>query len=47
MGGNGIYPKNQAIKMLCDIEAIHMYKGSREIETLVVWRDITSLSAFK
>ena len=47
MGGNGIYPKNQAIKMLCDIEAIHTYEGSHEINTLVAGREMTGISAFK
>ena len=47
MGGNGIQIENQAMKALCDIEAIHTYEGSHEINTLVAGREMTGLSAFK
>ena len=35
------------MKTLCDIEAIHTYEGSHEINTLVAGREMTGLSAFK
>ena len=47
MGGNGILLENQAIKVLCDIEAIHTYEGSHEINTLVAGREMTGFAAFK
>jgi len=47
MGGNGILLDNQAIKALTDIEAIHTYEGSHEINTLVAGREMTGLAAFK
>ena len=47
MGGNGIQLENQAMKTLVDIEAIHTYEGSHEINTLVAGREMTGLAAFK
>ena len=47
MGGNGIVLENQAMKVLCDIEAIHTYEGSHEINTLVAGREMTGIAAFK
>jgi len=47
MGGNGILLQNQAIKTLLDIEAIHTYEGSHEINTLVAGREMTGLSALR
>lgn len=47
MGGNGIQLENQAMKVLCDIEAIHTYEGSHEINTLVAGREMTGFAAFK
>lgn len=47
MGGNGILLENQAIKMLMDIEAIHTYEGSHEINTLVAGREMIGLSAIR
>jgi hypothetical protein len=35
------------MKVLCDIEAIHTYEGSHEINTLVAGRELTGSSAFK
>jgi len=47
MGGNGILLENRAMKHLADIEAIHTYEGSYEINTLVNGREITGFSAFR
>ena len=47
MGGNGILLQNLAIKTLMDIEAIHTYEGSHEINTLVAGREMTGLSAIR
>jgi alkylation response protein AidB-like acyl-CoA dehydrogenase len=47
MGGNGIQIENQAMKHLCDIEAIHTYEGTHQINSLVAGREMTGLAAFK
>ena len=47
MGGNGILLENQAMKALCDAEAVITYEGSYEINTLVAGREMTGISAFK
>lgn len=47
MGGNGILLQNHAIKMMMDIEAIHTYEGTHEINTLVAGREMTGLSALR
>ena len=48
MGGNGILLENRVIKHLMDIEAIHTYEGSYEVNMLVSGREITGgISAFK
>jgi len=47
MGGNGILLQNLAIKTLMDIEAIHTYEGSHEINTLVAGREMIGLSAIR
>lgn len=45
-GGNGILLEHGAIKHFADTEAIYSYEGTNEINTLVVGRAITGLSAF-
>jgi alkylation response protein AidB-like acyl-CoA dehydrogenase len=40
LGGNGM------MRHMADIEAIHTYEGTETIQTLIVGRDITSVSAF-
>lgn len=45
-GGNGILLENGVIKHFADTEAIYSYEGTNEINTLVVGRAITGLSAF-
>jgi len=35
------------MKVLGDIEAIHTYEGSHEVNTLVAGREMTGLAAFK
>ena len=47
MGGNGILTENKAMKMLTDIEAIHTYEGTHEINSLVSGREMTGLSAIR
>jgi hypothetical protein len=35
------------MKHLCDIEAIHTYEGTHQINSLVAGREMTGLAAFK
>jgi glutaryl-CoA dehydrogenase len=46
LGGNGILLENHVIRHLVDVEAIHTYEGTETIQTLLVGRDITGVSAF-
>jgi glutaryl-CoA dehydrogenase len=46
LGGNGILLDHQVGRFVADAEAIYSYEGTREINTLVVGRAITGLSAF-
>ena len=45
-GGNGILLEYGVAKHFADTEAIYSYEGTNEINTLVVGRAITGLSAF-
>jgi glutaryl-CoA dehydrogenase len=46
LGGNGILLDFRVIRHMADIEAIHTYEGTETIQTLIVGRDITGVSAF-
>ena len=46
LGGNGILLDNHVIRHMADIEAIYTFEGTETIQTLLVGRDITGLSAF-
>ncbi len=45
-GGNGILLEHEVARYFCDTEAIYSYEGTNEINTLVVGRAITGISAF-
>jgi glutaryl-CoA dehydrogenase len=45
-GGNGILLDFPVIRHMADIEAIHTYEGTETMQTLIVRRDITGVSAF-
>jgi len=45
-GGNGIVLENDVIRFFADAEALYSYEGTREINTLIVGRSITGISAF-
>ena len=47
LGGNGILIENQLMKLLMDIEAIHTYEGSYEINMLIAGRELTGISAIR
>lgn len=46
LGGNGILHDYDVMRHMCDLEAVFTYEGTNEINTLVVGREITGLSAF-
>lgn len=46
MGGNGILMEYDVARFVADAEAIYSYEGTKEINTLIVGRAITGLSAF-
>ena len=46
LGGNGILLENHVIRHMVDVEAIHTFEGTETIQTLIVGRDFTGISAF-
>jgi glutaryl-CoA dehydrogenase len=46
LGGNGILLDFQVIRHMADVEAVHTFEGTETIQTLIVGRDITGISAF-
>ena len=46
LGGNGILLDYHVVRHLADIEAIYTYEGTADIQTLIVGREITGVSAF-
>lgn len=46
VGGNGIVVDYDVARFFTDAEAVYTYEGTREINTLIVGRAITGLSAF-
>ena len=46
LGGNGILLDFHVIRHMADIEAIHTFEGTEAMQTLIVGRDITGVSAF-
>ncbi len=46
LGGNGILLAHHVGRFVADAEAIYSYEGTREINTLIVGRAITGISAF-
>jgi alkylation response protein AidB-like acyl-CoA dehydrogenase len=47
VGGNGILLENHVIKQMMDMEGVHTYEGTYEINSLVAAREITGKAAFK
>lgn len=46
LGGNGILLEENVGRFVADAEAIYSYEGTREMNTLIVGKSITGLSAF-
>ncbi|MBC7442711.1 MAG: acyl-CoA dehydrogenase family protein [Ramlibacter sp.] len=47
LGGNGILLENHVIRHLADIESIHTYEGTESVQSLLIGRDLTGISAFR
>jgi glutaryl-CoA dehydrogenase len=45
-GGNGIVLDHDVIRFFADAEALYSYEGTRQMNTLIVGRSITGMSAF-
>lgn len=46
LGGNGIVLENKVIRHFMDAEAIYTFEGTHQINTLIVGRALTGISAF-
>ena len=46
LGGNGIVLDYNIGRFVADSEALYSYKGTREMQTLIVGKSVTGLSAF-
>jgi glutaryl-CoA dehydrogenase len=46
LGGNGLLLENHVARHLTDMEVVHTYEGTDSIQSLIVGRDITGISAF-
>ncbi len=46
LGGNGILQQHHVMRHMVDIEAIYTFEGTWDINTLIVGRELTGLSAF-
>ncbi len=47
LGGNGILLENHVIRHLADIESLHTYEGTESVQSLLIGRDLTGISAFR
>ena len=46
LGGDGLLIANHVVRHLTDMEVVHTYEGTDSIQSLIVGRDITGISAF-
>ena len=46
LGGNGILLENHVARHIADMEAVFTYEGTDTIQSLIVGRDVTGISAF-
>ena len=46
LGGNGLLTEHEIAKIMGDVEAIYSYEGSYGMNTLIVGRALTGVSAF-
>ncbi len=46
LGGNGVLIENHIARLLTDVEAVHTYEGTSEINMLIAGRALTGIGAF-
>jgi glutaryl-CoA dehydrogenase len=46
MGGNGLLLENHVMRHMADFEGVYTYDGTADIQTLLVGRELTGISAF-
>ena len=46
LGGNGILLDHHVGRHFADLEAVYTYEGSRTVQSLLVGRAVTGVSAF-
>jgi glutaryl-CoA dehydrogenase len=46
LGGNGLLLDNHVARHLTDMEVVHTYEGTDSIQSLIIGRDLTGISAF-
>jgi glutaryl-CoA dehydrogenase len=46
LGGNGLLLENHVARHLTDLEIVDTYEGTDSIQSLIVGRDVTGISAF-
>jgi glutaryl-CoA dehydrogenase len=46
MGGNGVLLEYHVARHLSDMEIVYTYEGTDTIQSLIVGRDVTGISAF-
>lgn len=46
LGGNGLLLENHVARHMTDMEVVHTYEGTDSIQSLIIGRDITGISAF-
>ncbi len=46
LGGDGILLDHHVIRHMLDVEAIHTYEGTDAVQSLIVGRQLTGMSAF-
>lgn len=46
LGGNGLLLENHVARHMTDMEVVHTYEGTDSIQSLLIGRDITGISAF-
>ncbi|MHA6693915.1 acyl-CoA dehydrogenase family protein [Homoserinimonas sp. A520] len=47
LGGNGLLLENHIARHMTDMEVVHTYEGTDSIQSLLIGRDITGISAFR
>ena len=46
LGGNGLLIEYHVARHLTDMEVVHTYEGTDSIQSLILGREITGISAF-